>query len=96
VVAYDLAEAAERSGIKVDELRRFVELGIVTPDGEGRFTPGALRRAGLVKALIEAGIPLDGLGAAMRSGQVSLGEVGPVELKGVSGAMHLYAARPAD
>ena len=48
--AYDLAEAAERSGIEVDELRRLVALGIVTPDGDGRFTPGHLRRAGLVKS----------------------------------------------
>ncbi len=70
--AYDLAEAAERIGVTVDELRRLVELGILTPDAENRFTPGHLRRAGLVKSLAAAGIPLEGLGAAIRSGQVSL------------------------
>jgi adenylate cyclase len=69
---YELAEAAERSGLSVDELGRLLELGILTPDAEDRFTPGHLRRAGLVKSLIEAGIPLEGLGAAIRGGQVSL------------------------
>ena len=69
---YDLAEAAERSGVSAVELARLVELGIVAPDQEGRFTAGHLRRAGLVKALAESGIPLAGLGAAIRSGAVSL------------------------
>ena len=72
VEAYDLAEAAKRSGVSVDELGRMVELGILTPDAEDRFTPGHLRRATLVKSLTSAGIPLDGLGAAVRNGQVSL------------------------
>jgi len=72
VVTYELAEAAERSGVGVDELGRLVELGILTPDAENRFTPGHLRRAGLVKSLSAAGIPLEGLGVAIRSGQVSL------------------------
>ena len=70
--AYDLAEAAERSGLNVDELGRLVELGILKPDAENRFTPGHLRRAGLVTSLTAAGIPLEGLGAAIRSGQISL------------------------
>ena len=70
---FDLVEAAERGGVDVAELTRFVELGIVTPDGEGRFSAGDLRRVGLVQSLREAGIPLDELGAAVRNGQVSLG-----------------------
>lgn len=69
---YDLAEAAERSGVELDELSRFVDLGILRPDADGRFTPGHLRRAGLVKGLTEAGISLEGLGGAIRNGQVSL------------------------
>jgi adenylate cyclase len=72
VETYDLAEAAERSDVSVGELSRLVELGILTPDAEHRFTPGHLRRAGLVMSLTAAGIPLEGLGAAIRSGQVSL------------------------
>jgi len=72
VEAYDLTEAAKRSGLSIDELAQLVELGILTPDAGQRFTPRHLRRAGLVKNLTEAGIPLEGLGAAIRGGQVSL------------------------
>jgi len=72
VDAYDLAEAAERSGVRAEELARLVELRIVTPDQEGRFTAGHLRRAALVKSLVESGIPIEGLGSAIRSGAVSL------------------------
>jgi adenylate cyclase len=72
VETYDLAEAAERSGFEAVELARLVELGILTPDADGRFTPGHLRRAGLVRSLGAAGIPIEGLGAAIRNGQVSL------------------------
>jgi adenylate cyclase len=72
VERYEIAEAAERAGVSVDELHRLVHLGILTPDAEDRLTPGDVRRAGLVDSLATAGIPLDGLGAAIRSGQVSL------------------------
>jgi adenylate cyclase len=67
-----MAEAAARGGVSVDELQRLVELGIVAPDADGRFTPGDLRRVGLVTSLAAAGIPLDGLGAALRDGKVTL------------------------
>ena len=70
--AYDLAEAAERSGVDVDELGRLVELGIITPDAGGRFGSGHVRKIGLVKSLVASGIPLEGLGAAIRSGAVTL------------------------
>ena len=69
---YEIGEAAARTGVSVEHLRRLVELGILAPDGGGRFTAGHLRRLGLVEALLAAGIPVDGLGAAIRSGQVSL------------------------
>ncbi len=69
---YGIAEAAERAGLSVEELGRLVELGILKPDAKGRFTTGDVRRAGLVNSLAAAGIPLDGLGAAMQSGRVSL------------------------
>ncbi len=69
---YELTEAAERAGVSVDELGRLVELGILRPNAGNRFTPGHLRRAGLVKSLTAAGIPLDGLGSAIRSGRISL------------------------
>ena len=69
---YDAAAAAQRAGISVDELRRLVGLGVLRPDAEEQFTSGDVRRAALVESLAAAGVPLDGLGAAMRSGQFSL------------------------
>jgi len=72
VQTYELPEAAERAGLSIEELSRLVDLGIITPGAEDRCTPGDVRRAGLVENLAKAGIPLDGLGAAIRSGQVSL------------------------
>jgi adenylate cyclase len=72
VEGYDLAEAAERSGVTPEELARYCDLGIITPGDDGRFTSGHLRKAGLVKSLIASGIPLEPLGAAIRSGAVTL------------------------
>ena len=72
VETYDLPEAAQRCGVGVGQLARFVELGILTPDEDGRFSAGHLRRAGLVKSLVASGVPLEGLGAAIRSGAVTL------------------------
>lgn len=69
---YEIAEAAERAGLSVDDLRRLVELGILKPDAEDRLTSGDVRRVAMVSSLTAAGIPLDGLGAAIRNGQVSL------------------------
>ena len=70
--SYDLAEAAERIGVSLDELSLLVDLGVLAPGADDRFSPALLRRAGLVKSLMDAGIPLDGLVAAIDSGQVSL------------------------
>ena len=72
VERYEIAEAAERSGVGVNELRRLAELGILVPDADGRFTPADIRRVGMVDSIVASGIPLDGLGAAIRSGQISL------------------------
>jgi adenylate cyclase len=72
VERYELAEAAQRAGISPDQLRRLVDLGVIAPDAEDRFTTGHVLRAELVESLVAAGIPLDGLGAAIRGGKVSL------------------------
>ena len=72
MVTYDLAEAAQRAGTDPESMGRLVELGIVRPDGDGRYGPGDVRRVGLVQSLVAAGISLDGLAAAIRNGQVSL------------------------
>ncbi len=72
MATYTLIEAAQRAGTNVAELGRLVELGIVTPSGDGRFTSGAIRRVGMVHSLVAAGVPLEGLVAAITGGAFSL------------------------
>jgi len=72
VVTYSRAEAADRAGVDIEEVGRLVELGIVSPQAGDRLSPGDVRRVELAQSLAEAGIPLDGLAAAMRRGEVSL------------------------
>lgn len=72
MLSYSRAEAADRAGVSVDEVSRLVELGIVTPEEGDRFSPGGVRRVQLAQGLATAGIPLDGLGASIQRGEVSL------------------------
>jgi len=72
VERHEIAEAADRAGVSADELRQLIDLGILKPDADMKLTSGDVRRVGMVRSLTAAGIPLDGLGAAIRSGQVSL------------------------
>ena len=74
---YDLAEAAERSGVDADALGRFVELGIADYARPGEVI--------VSQAVVEASA----------EAPLTFREIGPVELKGVSGVMHLHAAAPA-
>ena len=64
-------QAADRAGISLDDLNRQIELGVITPTAD-RFSAGDVRRAGLVHSLENAGIPLDGLAAMIRDGNLSL------------------------
>ena len=69
---YTRAEAAERAALPLDYLDQLIRVGVVTPDADDRFTTGDVRRAQMAKTLADAGIPLDGLGEAIRGGNVSL------------------------
>ena len=62
---------AERAGVDVAYVDQLVELGILTP-ANGRFSAGETRLVGVVRGLEEAGLPLEGIGAAMRTGSLSL------------------------
>jgi hypothetical protein len=86
-------EVARRAGVEPDYVDRLVELGILTPGTGDAFSPGDVRRARWVRSLEDSGVPLEGMcrgrdGAAFR-------DVGPVELKGVSGTIRLHAAHRA-
>jgi adenylate cyclase len=72
VERYTRAETAERAGVGVEELSRHVALGILSPGEDGRFTAGAVRKAGMAHALEAGGVPLEGLAAEMKTGRLSL------------------------
>jgi len=49
VTSFNLGEAAARGGVSVDELRKLVALGIVTPGPNDRFTSGDVRRISMMQ-----------------------------------------------
>lgn len=65
-------EVAARAGGGVDYIERLVAAGIVTPDDEEKLSAGDVRRAGLMWSLEEGGLPLDGIAAGVRSGELTL------------------------
>lgn len=69
---YSIDDVAERSGAPEDYVSRLVELGILSPDQGGLFTEGDVRRVRLMQTLERAGVPLDGVAVAIRSGNLSL------------------------
>ncbi len=72
MATYLPAEAAERAGVEPAYLGRLVLVGILAPEEPDRFSRGDVRRVMLVKSLEDAGIPLDGLAAAIGRGALSL------------------------
>jgi adenylate cyclase len=66
-------ELAARAGVTHEDVRRLVQLGILVPgDGERPFTSGDVWRIRLASACAEAGLPLEGIGAAMAAGKLTL------------------------
>jgi class 3 adenylate cyclase/DNA-binding transcriptional MerR regulator len=64
-------EVARRAGVDPDYLDRLVELGIVTPDAGDAFSPGDVLRARWLQSFEGAGVPLEGVAAAVRDGALS-------------------------
>lgn len=65
-------EAARRAGIDVVELDRMVELRMIVPDEEDRFTAGDVRKAGLLSSLHSGGLPLHAVAAGIDNGSLSI------------------------
>jgi class 3 adenylate cyclase/DNA-binding transcriptional MerR regulator len=65
---------AERAGVDLGYVDRLVELGILVPPESGSlFSAGDVRRLRLVRGLEEGGLPLEGIGTAVRNGDLSFG-----------------------
>jgi adenylate cyclase len=69
---YTRAEAAEKAGLSEEEFGRLVELGIVRAEAGDRYTSGNVRKAVIVQGLEAGGLPLEGIGQAIRDGVFSL------------------------
>ena len=69
---YSREDAAERVGVEPSYLVRLADLGLLAPEEPDRFSPGDLRRVMMAKSLEDAGIPLEGVAAAIRRGALSL------------------------
>ncbi|HEV2825522.1 MAG TPA: adenylate/guanylate cyclase domain-containing protein [Actinomycetota bacterium] len=68
---YTRQEVAQRAGVDPDYIDRLVELGILAPGAGAAFSPGDVLRARWVQSLERAGVPLEGLAAAVRDGALS-------------------------
>jgi adenylate cyclase len=64
-------EVARKAGVEPEYVDRLVELAILSPGTEDTFSPGDVRRARWVLSLERAGVPLDGMAAAVRDGTLS-------------------------
>jgi class 3 adenylate cyclase len=71
VSEYSRQEVAQRAGVDPDYVDRLVELGILTPAAGEAFSPGDVLRARWLQSLERAGVPLEGLAAAVRDGVLS-------------------------
>jgi class 3 adenylate cyclase/DNA-binding transcriptional MerR regulator len=69
---YAREEAAERAGVEPTYLDRLIDLNVIAPDEADRFSPGDVRRALMAGSLEDAGIPLEGMAAAIQRGALSL------------------------
>jgi adenylate cyclase len=65
------AEVARRAGVDPEYVDRLVELGILRPGSEDTFSSGDVRRASWLRSFEEAGVPLEGMAAAVRDGTLS-------------------------
>jgi adenylate cyclase len=72
VTWYSPEDAAERAGVDPYYLVRLVDLGILSPEEPDRFSSGDVRRVLMARSLEDSGIPLDGVGAAIQRGALSL------------------------
>jgi adenylate cyclase len=71
VSGYSRQEVAQRAGVDPDYVDRLVELGILTPAAGDAFSAGDALRARWLQSFERAGVPLDGVAAAVRDGALS-------------------------
>ena len=71
VSGYTRQEVAQRAGVDPDYVDRLVKLGILRPDAGDAFSPGDVLRTRWLQSFERAGVPLEGIAAAVRDGALS-------------------------
>ncbi len=64
-------EVARKAGVDPEYVDRLVELGFLRPEPGDAFSAADVRKARWVRSLEVAGVPLDGMAAAVRDGTLS-------------------------
>jgi adenylate cyclase len=72
VTDYSIAEAARRAGADEAFVERLITLGVIQARTTQRLTAADVRRVQLNRTLENAGIPLEGVAAMMRRGELSM------------------------
>ena len=65
-------DVARGAGVDTAYVARLVELGVLTPAGDGTLGDGDIRRARIIQSLDVGGMPLEAVGEAMRRGAIDL------------------------
>ena len=68
-----MQEVADRAGVDLDFVTKLVDVGVLAPGDDGRFTEGDVRRARLYQGLERTGLPLDAIREALDAGELSFG-----------------------
>jgi adenylate cyclase len=71
VESHTREEVASKAGVAPEYVDRLVELGLLNPDAGHNFPTGDLRRARWIRSLEQAGVPLEGMAAAVDDGFLS-------------------------
>ncbi len=67
------AEVAERAGVSPAEIDQLVDLGLLIMGPDGELTETDAKRATILRSMLEAGLPIEGLAGAFESGAFTLG-----------------------
>jgi adenylate cyclase len=78
-------EAADRAGVEVAFVDSLIEQGILSPGQDGMLTVVDVRRAGILRSILEAGLPLEVVGEGTRRGLISLDFVASPEYERFGG-----------
>jgi len=71
VTEHSRQDLSHQAGVAPSYVDRLVELGMLTPLVEDRFSSGDMRRARWIKNFERAGVPLEDMAAAVRDGTLS-------------------------